>query len=125
LDNRPDWFKTIWRLSDKARQFISKLPFKLRYSISQLIAFTIYYPMARLALLLEKLGLQVEALPLAAYRKKSFYTMRTDALDRFGTKLEKRFTAAEIRQMMEEAGLERISFSDSCFWCAVGYKKRI
>jgi hypothetical protein len=50
--------------------------------------------------------------------------MRTDALDRFGTKLEQRFTAAQIRQMMERAGLERITFSNSVpFWCAVGFKK--
>jgi hypothetical protein len=49
--------------------------------------------------------------------------MRTDALDRFGTRLEQRFTAAEIRQMMEEAGLEKIQFSETMpFWCAVGYK---
>ena len=50
--------------------------------------------------------------------------MRTDALDRFGTKLEKRFTKAKIRQMMEHAGLEKIVFSDYApYWCAVGYKK--
>ena len=34
--------------------------------------------------------------------------MRTDALDRFGTTLEQRFTASEIREMMHNAGLERI-----------------
>jgi hypothetical protein len=50
--------------------------------------------------------------------------MRTDALDRFGTKLEKRFTKTEISQMMERIGLEDIVFSDSApYWCAVGYKK--
>ena len=50
--------------------------------------------------------------------------MRTDALDRFGTRLEKRFTRKEIAQMMELAGLERIAFSDSPCWCAMGYRKR-
>ena len=50
--------------------------------------------------------------------------MRTDALDRFGTALEQRFTARQIRQMMAAAGLERIQFSDAMpYWCAVGYKK--
>ena len=29
-------------------------------------------------------------------KNKTFYFMRTDALDRFGTKLEKRFTKEEI-----------------------------
>jgi hypothetical protein len=49
--------------------------------------------------------------------------MRTDALDRFGTRLEQRFTRDEIKQMMRNAGLENIRFSDSKpFWVAVGFK---
>lgn len=92
--------------------------------MSQVIAATIYYPLARLSWLLEGVGLKIDALPLSAYRAQSFYVMRTDALDRFGTKLEQRFTAVQIRQMMERAGLDRITFSDSIpFWCAVGFKK--
>jgi hypothetical protein len=48
--------------------------------------------------------------------------MRTDALDRFGTRLEKRFTRQKMEEMMQKAGLERITFSDTTFWCAVGYR---
>ena len=49
--------------------------------------------------------------------------MKTDALDRFGTKLEKRFTKTEISEMMKEADLKNIKFSDkSPFWVAVGEK---
>jgi hypothetical protein len=62
--------------------------------------------------------------PLSNYRNKSFYSMRTDALDRLGTRLEHRFTQAEIRRMMEAAGLDDIRFSPTVpFWCAVGIKK--
>ena len=61
--------------------------------------------------------------PLSQYRHNSFYTMRTDALDRFGTRLEKRFTKSEIRDMMLAAGLDEITFSDKSFWTAVGIKK--
>ena len=50
--------------------------------------------------------------------------MCTDALDRFGTKLEKRFTKAEISSMMIKSGLSEIEFSNSTpFWVAIGYKK--
>ena len=49
--------------------------------------------------------------------------MRTDALDRFGTRLEQRFTRSEIEEMMRKAGLERIEFSsDLPYWCAVGFR---
>ena len=50
--------------------------------------------------------------------------MKTDALDRFGTRLEHRFTKKEILEMMEESGLTNIKFSNSIpFWVAVGVKK--
>jgi SAM-dependent methyltransferase len=125
FDNRPAWFRALWRASEVGRWAISRSPYGVRSAVSQAIAATIYYPLARLARLLEKLGRDVENFPLAPYRKYSFYSMRTDALDRFGTRLEQRFTAREIEAMMREAGLENIAFSDQMpYWCAVGYKKR-
>jgi len=60
-------------------------------------------------------------MPLSYYRDRSFYVMRTDALDRFGTRLEKRFSRAEIESMMSAAGLGTIVFREGApFWCAVG-----
>ncbi|THB64320.1 MAG: class I SAM-dependent methyltransferase [Desulfovibrio sp.] len=124
FDNRPWWFKLVWKASDLARRVICRLPFKLRLFVTQVIAVLVYYPLARLAKLLEKLGLKVDNLPLAAYRHKPFYDMRTDSLDRFGTRLEQRFTRAQITDMMENAGLADIRFrEDAPFWCAVGRKK--
>ncbi len=89
-----------------------------------MFAVIVYWPLARIAKLLENMGADVDSFPLSAYRNRSFYSMRTDALDRFGTRLEKRFTRKEIAQMMKLAGLERIAFSDSPCWCAMGYRKR-
>lgn len=124
FDNKPIWFRIIWQISDIIRQVISQVPHKLRYGISQLIAALVYFPLARCSLLLDKIGVNVESVPLSAYRNRSFYVMRTDALDRFGTKLEQRFTQQQITQMMSEAGLENIVFSNRVpYWCAVGYKK--
>lgn len=123
FDNRSWWFHTLWRTSDVVRRLISRLPHGPRYLASQVFAFSTYWPLARTASLLEKAGLDVSAFPLSYYRDKSFYTMRTDALDRLGTRLEQRFTRQEIQTMMQSAGLERISFSDRTpFWCAVGYR---
>ncbi|HEY9634154.1 MAG TPA: class I SAM-dependent methyltransferase [Coleofasciculaceae cyanobacterium] len=124
FENRPWWFKTIWKTSEISRFVISKSPFTVRYLLSQVIALIIYLPLAKSSLLLEQLGINVDSMPLSQYRRRSFYVMRTDALDRFGTRLEKRFSKAEISQMMQRAGLENIVFSDRApYWCAVGYKK--
>jgi ubiquinone/menaquinone biosynthesis C-methylase UbiE len=124
FDNQPFWFRAIWRVSDVFRRMISIMPFSFRFVTSQLIAALVYFPLAKLSRLAEIMGAKVHSFPLSAYRFKSFYTMRTDALDRFGTRLEHRYTRVQIQKMMEEAGLEKIIFSDSIpFWVAVGVKK--
>ena len=54
------------------------------------------------------------------------YVMRPDALDPFGTQLEKRFTRRELERMLQDAGFERIIFSSpEPFWCAVGFRAAI
>jgi ubiquinone/menaquinone biosynthesis C-methylase UbiE len=124
FENRPIWYGAIWKASELARRVISSTPFALRKRITDALAIGLYWPLARAARIGERLGFNVAAWPLTYYRGKSLYTMRTDALDRFGTHLEKRFSRAEIRSMMERSGLERIEFSDAPpFWCAVGFKK--
>ena len=61
---------------------------------------------------------------MSAYRNRAFYSLRTDALDRFGTRLEQRFSRADIVKMMTAAGLKDVRFSDSePFWCACGRKQ--
>ena len=124
FDNKPSWFRIVWRMSDSFRKIISRMPFRLRYITTQFLAMFLYWPLARFSKLLEKLGMDVTNIPLSAYRKRSFYTMRTDALDRFGTQLEHRFTKLEIQTMMETAGLKDVRFKeDNYFWCALGLKK--
>jgi SAM-dependent methyltransferase len=123
FDNRPRWFRTAWQVSDLGRRVISVMPHGMRFATSQALAASVYWPLARSARVLERLGVPVDNLPLSAYRDRSFYVMRTDALDRFGTRLEQRFTRDQIRSMMEDAGLERVTFSDtSPYWCAVAYR---
>ena len=123
FDNRPAWFRGLWRLSEAPRALVSHLPSGLKPLATDTLAAAVYWPLARGAKLAEKMGAKVGNWPLSFYRKSSFYTMRTDSRDRFGTPLEQRFTRAEIRDMMEAAGLRDIVFSDrEPFWVALGYK---
>jgi len=121
FDNRPVWFRLLWRASDLVRRLLSKAPFQLKSAAADAMAAFIHWPLARSAALAERLGVRVANWPLSAYRWRSYYSMRTDALDRFGTRLEHRMTAREIRDAMEQAGLVDIRLSSSVpFWCAVG-----
>jgi SAM-dependent methyltransferase len=124
LENRPVWYRLLWRMSDTLRRMLSACPLGLKHAASTLIALTVYWPLARIALLLEHFGLPVDSLPLSFYRRRSFFVMRTDAFDRFATPLEKRFGRGEIERMMRVAGLERITFSESPpFYHALGYRQ--
>jgi len=123
MENRPRWYRALWYSSEALRHLIARTPFGLRKGVTTLIAGAVYWPLARTALAGERLGLDVTHFPLTIYRRQSFYTMRTDALDRFGTRLEQRFTREQITRMMKDAGLTGIRFSEHMpFWVAVGQR---
>lgn len=125
FDNRPNWYKYLWLISDYFRSFLHRMPKFLIFFICDFIAAFIYFPVARIILAFEKIGFDFKNLPLHFYRSRSFYTMRTDSRDRFGTPLEKRFSKKEIYKMMKSSGLEKIQFKNSPpFWTAIGFKKK-
>ncbi|HET7663233.1 MAG TPA: class I SAM-dependent methyltransferase [Rhodanobacteraceae bacterium] len=123
FDNRRLLFRAVWRCSDMLRRFICTMPPRVKHLLTDALALIVYWPLARVSKLLEKSGLNVSGIPLSYYRNRSFYTMRTDSRDRFGTPLEKRFTRAEILRMMKLAGLVNVRFSETQpYWCAVGIR---
>ena len=125
FDNRPSWFKFLWLISNSIRLLVCRLPKFLKFLISEVIALLVYYPIARFVLMIKKFGYNFKNFPLYAYHNKSLYVMRTDARDRFGTPLEKRFTKKQIYKVMRYSGLEKIKFKNSTpFWTAVGFKKK-
>jgi SAM-dependent methyltransferase len=72
LDNRPWWYRTIWRISNIFRLLISRLPPKPRLIVSQLIATMIYWPLARLAANCRASRAFSAAIPLESYRNRDF-----------------------------------------------------
>jgi ubiquinone/menaquinone biosynthesis C-methylase UbiE len=125
LDNRPAWFRALWSLSNVVRSSVAAAPQGVKHVLCEVIAATVYWPLARVAKMAEALGLPVLHFPLHFYRHLSYYTMRTDALDRFGTTLEQRFTREQIKTMLEQAGCGDVVFRDGePYWCAVGIKGR-
>ena len=123
FDKRPAWFRALWRASDIGRRAVSVMPFGARKLVTTAIAVVVYWPLSRLARMAERDGVDVRNFPLSAYRNASLYTLRTDALDRFGTRLEQRFTRPEIAEMAGAAGLVDLNFSDrEPFWVMCGTK---
>ena len=124
FENKPLWFKFIWWISDFIRRLVSVSPKPIKHSICSIIAMLVYFPLSRSARLVEKLGVNVDNIPLSDYREKPFYQCKNDALDRFGTRLEQRFSKAQITDMLLNAGCTNIEFSPNTpFWVCVAFKK--
>ena len=119
LENKPLLYRALWRFSDSIRKVISRLPKKFKLVLADFIALTIYLPLATISRILQKFGISVDSVPLHHYKDLSFHVMRNDALDRFGTTLEQRFTQAEIMEMLISAGFVQgsVKFSnEEPFW---------
>lgn len=124
FDNRAAWYRWVWRASDLGRRAICRAPHRIKLVVTSAIAVAVYLPLARAARLAQALRLPgADQMPLAYYARRSLYTMRTDAYDRFGTRLEQRFTREQITAMLTSAGLVNVRFSDRApFWCAVAVR---
>jgi SAM-dependent methyltransferase len=124
LEGRSVLFKSVFHIVNFIRKIVSSFPAALKRFVCDIIAVLVYWPFARFALLLKKLGVNAyKKVPLSYYHDKSFYIMRNDSLDRFGTPLEQRFSKEEIKTMMENCGLTNIVFSEKApYWHAVGKK---
>lgn len=115
LEDKPSFYRMIWQVSNRLRFMISKLPYIPRRLACELIALLIYFPFARVSKLLKKVGVDPHNVPLHHYQDMTYYVMRNDAFDRFGTPLEQRFTKAQITEMVRGAGfdLSTLQFSDA------------
>ena len=123
FDNRSEVYRTAWKISNAGRLILARAPYPVQIAATTIIACLGYWPLARMAALFDKFGLLPHSWPLRYYRHRSFYVMRTNAFDRFCTRLEQRFTRAQITDMLRAAGFDDITFSDKePFWVALAYK---
>ena len=123
FENRGYLFKLIFLIVNSIRKLTSKLPMTFKKFICDIIAVLIYMPVVLFGRFLKLIGLKTiaEKLPLSHYQKQTFFWIRTDALDRFGTTLEQRFSKKDIVDMMTNAGLAEIKFSSLMpYWHMVG-----
>ncbi len=119
LENKPTFYKLIFKAVDGVRRVISVLPQRIKQLVTSAIAALIYWPLARFSKVLNKLGVNTSNIPLHHYADMPFVMLANDALDRFGTSLEQRFSKAEITKMLHAAGFDiaTLKFSDSePFW---------
>lgn len=127
LENKPTYYRLIFKGVNVVRRVISASPQPVRRLSATIIAALVYWPLARLSKVLSKLGRNTSNLPLHHYAEMPFVMLANDALDRFGTSLEQRFSKAEITEMLSAADfdLTTLKFSEiEPFWTFAVNKKK-
>ena len=114
LDDKPFSYRLLFRVAHVSRWVICYLPFAWRMRISKLIAILVYLPLARISRFYASKGRDVSNIPLHHYADMPFIMLQNDALDRFGTRLEQRFTKKDIEKMLSvaEFKLSTLKFSE-------------
>jgi ubiquinone/menaquinone biosynthesis C-methylase UbiE len=125
LETRGWWFKIIYWLSNLIRYSVCRLPSVVKRFVCDVLAIVIYMPLILWVRFLMLIGFKgiAKKMPLSSYSNKPFFIIRNDALDKFGTRLEQRFSKKQVIEMMSSCGLEDIVISPaSPFYHAVGRK---
>ena len=113
MEQRSAGYRALFRASDLLRRAVNRLPGPLERAVCEVLAAVVYLPLVSLARGAKALGVQAwRRLPLAYYHDKSYRIMRNDALDRFGTTRERRYTRAEVEDMLTSAGFHHIRCSE-------------
>jgi SAM-dependent methyltransferase len=127
LDNRGFVFRALHGIVTAMRLVVSRLPSAIKKIVCDIIAVCVYMPVIIFGRVVRALGGRKLSMhiPLHGYHDTSFFVVRNDALDRFGTTLEQRFSRQEIIEMMKASGLDNIVVSDNLpYWHAVGKRVR-
>jgi ubiquinone/menaquinone biosynthesis C-methylase UbiE len=125
FEQRGVLFRAIFWMSSLLRRVVSTLPTSIKKIVCNLIALLIYLPFVYLSKFIEGIGFVniSNLIPLSYYKSHSLNIIFNDALDRFGTPLEQRFSRNDIHTMMVNSGLTDIVFSENQpYWHAVGRK---
>ena len=118
--------KLLFNISEGVRKVVSKLPGRIKAFVCDILAVIIYMPFILWVRFLIAIGLKKTAfkMPLSSYHDKSFFSIRNDSLDKFGTALEHRYSKKEVEQLMTNSGLTDIVISNGIpLYHAVGRKK--
>ena len=119
LENKPGFYKLIFKAVNAVRKVISGLPQRIKQNVTSAIAAVIYWPLARLSKIISRFGINTSNIPLHHYADMPFVMLANDALDRFGTTLEQRFSKSEITEMLRAADFDvsTLRFSEiEPFW---------
>ncbi len=117
------WHRAMLRLVGGLRRVTVRLPHRVLHVLCYPLAALLHlvFVLPQRALRRRPRARRLAAtLPLKTYADYPFGVLVNDQFDRFSAPLERRFTAAEVRAMMEAAGLEEVVVLANHGWVADG-----
>jgi hypothetical protein len=117
------WHARVLRAVTAARRVTVRLPHRLLHALcvplAALLALTVVWPY-RLLRRVPRLRRPAEAFPLKTYADYPFGVLVNDQFDRFSAPLERRYTRAEVEEMLQRAGLEDVTVLPNHGWIGDG-----
>jgi SAM-dependent methyltransferase len=117
------WHRSLLRLVTAVRRVTTRMPHPLLRALSYPVAaaaYGLFVLPTRYSRGVRRLEKVTAALPLKAYADYPFGVCVNDQFDRFSAPLEWRFTAEEVRAMLEEAGFVDVSVFENNGWIGSG-----
>lgn len=107
------------------RRVTTKMPFPMLKAASWLLSVGLMGGVVLPYRALSKAGVRAHAdWPLFVYAKYPFNVLYNDQFDRFSAPIEQRFTADEVRQMLNSAGVGDVNVYPRFGWVAEGVRNR-
>ena len=105
------------------RAVTTRMPFALLKAFCRALSFVLWIAVVLPYRALSKLGMRRhQRWPLAVYIPYPFTVLYNDQFDRFSAPIEQRWTADEVRALMERLGLRDVRVTPSFGWIAEGTK---
>jgi SAM-dependent methyltransferase len=120
---RQGWTGRALAVVSAVRRVTTRLPFPLLKALCWVLSVFLYAGVVLPYRLLARLGVPAsESWPLFVYTKYPFTVLYNDQFDRFSAPLEKRYTEAEARRLLEQAGLHDVRSHAMFGWLVDGVR---
>ena len=120
---RGGWSGRLLRLVSALRRVTTRLPFPVLKALCWVLSVFLYAGVVAPYRALIALGIRApERWPLFVYTKYPFNVLYNDQFDRFSAPLEKRYSEAEARALLEGAGLRDVRTRPMFGWLVDGVR---
>jgi SAM-dependent methyltransferase len=120
---RRGWKGGVLAVVTAARRVTTRMPFGMLRAVCGALSVVLYAAVVLPYRMLSRIGVRAhEDWPLFVYAKYPFSVLYNDQFDRFSAPIEKRYDAADVKRLLESAGLATVEVRPCFGWIGEGTK---